>query len=145
MYAPEFVGLFLLSALVGLANVSGIGGGGITVPLVGLCWGFSTKKAIALSGATIFFGQIVRFIYQIKNKHPEKKATHIDYGITIVMFPLVLTGTTIGVLVNLSFPPIILNACLCIILLILGIQSIFAAKKRYDKETRDMKENHADS
>jgi len=43
MYAPEFVGLFVLSALVGLANVSGIGGGGITVPLVGLCWGFQTK------------------------------------------------------------------------------------------------------
>ena len=43
MYLPEFVGLGVLSALVGLANVSGIGGGGITVPLVSLCWGFTTK------------------------------------------------------------------------------------------------------
>ena len=63
VYPMEFFGLIILSALVGLANVSGIGGGGITVPLVAICWGFSTKKAIALSGATIFFGQIVRFIY----------------------------------------------------------------------------------
>jgi uncharacterized membrane protein YfcA len=60
------------------------------------------------------------------------------------MFPLVLTGTTVGVLVNLSFPPIILNCCLCFILLILGIQSIFAAKKRYDKETKDLQNNQAD-
>ena len=77
----------------------------------------------------------MRFIYQRKNKHPEKKATHIDYGITIVMFPLVMTGTTIGVLVNLSFPPVILNALLAFVLLALGVQSVFLAKKRYDTET----------
>lgn len=51
------------------------------------------------------------------------------------MFPLVMTGTTIGVLVNLSFPPIILNALLAVVLLALGVQSIFLAKKRYDTET----------
>lgn len=75
MYLPEFLGLFALSALVGLASVSGIGGGGITVPLVALCWGFSTKEAIALSGATIWWGSIVRFVYSYKKTHPEKKAT----------------------------------------------------------------------
>jgi len=43
MFVSEFVGLFVLSALIGMANVGGIGGGGMTVPLVAICWGFTTK------------------------------------------------------------------------------------------------------
>jgi hypothetical protein len=43
MYLPEFLGFLILPALVGLANVAGIGGGGITVPIVMICWGFTTK------------------------------------------------------------------------------------------------------
>ena len=40
MYSTEFFGLLILSALIGMANVGGIGGGGITVPVVAICWGF---------------------------------------------------------------------------------------------------------
>ena len=65
MNLEEFWGLFALSALVGMANVGGIGGGGITVPLVAICWGFSTREAIALSGATILWGSIVRFFWSV--------------------------------------------------------------------------------
>ena len=121
MNLEEFWGLFALSALVGMANVGGIGGGGITVPLVAICWGFSTREAIALSGATIFWGAIVRFFWSINQKHPQKKATHIDYGIVIVMLPLVLVGSATGVLVNLWLPPIVLSSMLTILLLILTI------------------------
>lgn len=131
----EFVGIFMLSALVGLANVSGIGGGGITVPLVALCWGFSTKEAIALSGATIFWGSIVRFIYKYNDKHPIKKATVVDYGVVIVMLPLVIVGSTTGVLVNLIFPPALLSFCLASLLFFLTISSFKMARKKYKEET----------
>lgn len=139
MFMLEFVGLFVLSALVGLANVSGIGGGGITVPLVAICWGFSTKEAIAISGATIFWGSIVRFAYSSGKKHPEKKATQIDYGIVLVMLPLVIIGTTTGVLINLSFPPIVLSILLALLLFYLSIGSTKTAIKLYKKETLLMK------
>jgi uncharacterized membrane protein YfcA len=119
MYAEEFWGLFTLSALVGMANVGGIGGGGITVPLVAICWGFSTREAIAISGATIFWGSIVRFFWSIDKKHPEKKATHIDYGIVIVMLPLVIVGSATGVLINLFLPPIVLSTMLTLLLIVL--------------------------
>lgn len=121
MFIEEFWGLFVLSALVGMANVGGIGGGGITVPLVAICWGFSTREAIALSGATIFWGSIVRFFWSLDKKHPEKKATHIDYGIVIVMLPLVIVGSATGVLVNLALPPIILSSILTLLLVVLTI------------------------
>ena len=43
IYLAEFVGFLVLPALVGVANVGGIGGGGLTVPLVMICWGFTKK------------------------------------------------------------------------------------------------------
>jgi uncharacterized membrane protein YfcA len=138
MFLEEFWGLFVLSALVGMANVGGIGGGGITVPLVAICWGFSTREAIALSGATIFWGSIVRFFWSIDKKHPEKKATHIDYGIVIVMLPLVIVGSATGVLVNLALPPIVLSTILTLLLVVLTIQSTGNAIKLYKKESAVM-------
>ena len=119
MYASEFTGIFVLSALIGMANVGGVGGGGMTVPLVSICWGFSTKTSIAISGTTICIGAVVRYFYTLNKKHPEKKATVIDFGIVIVMLPLVIVGSATGVLVNLSLPPVILSACLTVLLLFL--------------------------
>jgi uncharacterized membrane protein YfcA len=120
MYLPEFLGFLILPALVGLANVAGIGGGGITVPIVMICWGFTTKQSVALSGATIFVGSVVRFFYSLDRKHPEKKATSIDYGIVIVMLPLVLVGSFTGVLINVMLPPILLSIILTMLLIYLA-------------------------
>ena len=47
----------------------------------------------------------------------------IDYGIVIVMMPLVLVGSFTGVLLNIMLPPIILSSILTIILLALTLQS----------------------
>lgn len=124
IYQAEFAGFLILPTLVGLANVAGIGGGGITVPIVMICWGFSTKESVAISGATIFVGSVVRFFYSLDRKHPEKKATSIDYGIVIVMLPLVLVGAFTGVLVNIILPPIILSTVLTLLLIYLTYSSL---------------------
>ena len=84
-----------------------------------ICWGFDTKQSVAISGATIFVGSIVRFFYTMDRKHPEKKATSIDYGIVIVMLPLVLVGSFTGVLVNIVLPPFILSTILPLLLVFL--------------------------
>lgn len=143
MLAPEFVGIFVLSALIGMANVGGIGGGGMTVPLVAICWGFSTKQSIAISGCTIFIGAIVRFFYSYDKKHPEKKATQIDYGIVIVMLPLVVCGGSVGVLVNLAFAPAYLTLTLTLLLIALTWQSTLKMIEIYKRETKILSsQNH---
>ena len=48
----------------------------------------------------------------------------IDYGIVIVMMPLVLVGSFCGVLINIMLPPILLSAFLTIILILLTAQSL---------------------
>jgi uncharacterized membrane protein YfcA len=42
--------------------MSGLGGGGITIPILIYFFKFETKEAIAISGFTIFIGSLTRFI-----------------------------------------------------------------------------------
>ena len=137
VYEKEFAGIIVLTFLIALANVSGIGGGGLIIPISMALFTFTTKEAIAISGFTIFTGSVTRFFYSYNQRHPEKDATLIDYGIVIVMMPLVLLGSYIGVLMNLMLPPILLSLFLTLILILLTAQSFIKGKQMYQKETFD--------
>ena len=59
----------------------------------------------------------------------------IDYGIVIVMMPLVLVGSFVGVLVNIMLPPILLSIILTVILVALTAQSFIKGMQIYNKES----------
>lgn len=82
-----------------------------------------------------FVGAVVRYFYSVNSKHPEKSATHIDYGIVIVMLPLVVLGSFLGVLINIILPPVILSIMLTVLLIILTLQAGTSAIKIYRKES----------
>jgi uncharacterized membrane protein YfcA len=77
----------------------------------------------------------VRYIYSHNSRHPEKNSTHIDYGLVIVMLPLVLVGSFIGVFFNLMLPPVILSIILTVLLVFLTIQSLMQGYKIYLQES----------
>jgi uncharacterized membrane protein YfcA len=78
---------------------------------------------------------LTRFIMHFKKKHPEKDATVIDYGIAITMLPTVLFGSFVGNYINLTFPSIIIQTLLTIVLVLMTIETIFKARALYRKET----------
>ena len=125
--APRGIGLLVLPPLLAFANVGGVGGGGLIIPITMALYQFPTKEAIAISGFTIFAGAVMRFFYQVSDKHPNKKATIIDYGIVIVMMPMVLVGSFVGVLVNIYLPATVLSIILTLLLLGLALQSLSKA------------------
>jgi len=127
MFISEFAGLIVLPPLLAFANVGGVGGGGLIIPITMALFQFPTKEAIAISGFTIFTGAVMRFVYQFGDKHPQKKATIIDYSIVIVMMPMVLVGSFVGVLVNIYLPATVLSIILTLLLLGLAIQSLSKA------------------
>jgi uncharacterized membrane protein YfcA len=45
---------------------SGIGGGGVLVPLYIVAWGFHTEHAVALSNLTIAGGALANFVCNVK-------------------------------------------------------------------------------
>lgn len=98
----------MLTILMALAVMSGIGGGGIIVPLLMAFYDMSTKEAVAVSGFTILSGSICRYFTTYKNRHPEKDATTIEYSLTNVMLPTVLLGSIVGVFLNTILPALVL-------------------------------------
>ena len=139
----EIVGTIVLTILMALAVMSGIGGGGIIVPLLMVFYKLETKKAIAVSGFTILIGSLSRFGFTYKARHPLKDATCIEYSVTNVMLPLVLIGSVAGVFFNIIFPSVIIQISLTLLLLFLSIQSIFKAKSIYEKENEAFKDKQA--
>ena len=135
IYNPESIGLLVLAIMIALANVGGIGGGGLIIPIIMAFFKFTTKEAIAISGFTIFTGSLTRFLYSWKQKHPEKDATVIDYGIVIVMLPLVLVGSFVGVLFNIVLPSVVLSVMLTVVLGLLTFQSGMKALQMYRRES----------
>lgn len=111
-----------------LAVMSGIGGGGIIVPLLMVFYKLDTKGAIAASGFTILTGSLCRYAITINERHPDKDATCIEYGLANVMLPTVLIGSITGVLFNLMLPALVLQILLTTLLLFLAIQSGFKAR-----------------
>lgn len=104
-----------------LAVMSGIGGGGIIVPLLIVFYKLETKAAIAVSGCTILAGSICRYVITFKERHPHKDATCVEYGLSNVMLPIVLIGSLSGVLFNMLLPSIVLQICLTTLLSLLTV------------------------
>jgi len=108
MHTSELAGTIVLTILMALAVVSGIGGGGIIVSLFMVFYKLNTKEAIAVSGFTILTGSFARFLMTLDKRHPERDAPVIDYSLTNIMLPMVLTGSMCGVFLNLILPSLIL-------------------------------------
>ena len=96
----EFIGVVVLAAVIAASNAGGIGGGGIIVPICLSFFQFDTKSSVALSNFLIGTGALTRFILNYRLKHPEKDAVVVDYDIVMVMLPMVLLGSLIGVSIN---------------------------------------------
>ncbi len=114
----EIIGGILIFIGSALSNAGGIGGGGLLVPILILFLNFYTKEAIPISKLMIFTGSLTAFLMGIKNKNPFRDSTAVDYNIAIIIIPLVLFGTMIGVTFNKIFPPWIILMCLTTILII---------------------------
>ena len=94
----DVVGTFVLSTIVSIATMGGIGGGGIVIVLIQRLLYFELKEAIAISGFTIFTCSLTRYIITLDKRHPEKPSNvALDYGLATVMMPTVLMGSFIGV------------------------------------------------
>jgi hypothetical protein len=141
MHESEILGTVVLTVLMALAVISGIGGGGIIVSLLMVFYKLNTKEAIAVSGFTIFSGSIARFLITINKRHPHKDAPVIDYSLANIMLPTVLVGSLFGVFLNLLLPSLVLQIFLSIVLALLAVQSGFKAVHIYQQESMDEKNN----
>ena len=123
--------------LLAMANIGGIGGGGLIIPITIALFGFATREAIALSNATIFLGALTRFVlFSTSEKHPNNPdKTVIDYSLTGIMIPMVLVGSYTGVLINVMMPEVALAILLTLLLVFLTFNTTQKGRKLWRKET----------
>lgn len=134
--ALEIGGVILLPLLLGFANNGGVGGGGLIIPVCIAMFGFNTIQSIALSNFVIFVGAIVRYLgFSIKQDHPEKPATIVDYNLVAIMLPLVLCGSFVGVMISNIMPEAVLTMILAILLFYLTYDSLSKAIGLWKKES----------
>ncbi|GBG74709.1 hypothetical protein CBR_g19114 [Chara braunii] len=112
-----------------LANVGGVGGGGLFVPMFNLLLGFDAKTAVPLSKAMILGGSIVSFLYNKRVRHPlHKDRSVIDYDVAVLLQPMLLLGISIGVLCNIIFPSWLVVLLLTILLTYVSLRTLRKAR-----------------
>lgn len=116
MTSTEIIGAVFIIIGSAISNAGGIGGGGLLMPILVLYLNFNPKEAVPISKLMIFTGALTAFLLGLKNKNPFREASAIDYNITVLVIPLVLFGTMIGVTFNKIFPPWMILSLLTIIL-----------------------------
>ncbi|KAI9908255.1 hypothetical protein PsorP6_004412 [Peronosclerospora sorghi] len=127
------IGAFLATVL---AAGSGLGGGGLLVPLYVLLMRMPSREAVPLSKATIFGGSIASFLLNVRKRHPLLRSRPlIDYETILLLEPMTLAGTIIGVNMNAVFPEWLIVICIVILLTKTAFRTYNKGKKIWNEET----------
>eukprot|EP00929_Paragymnodinium_shiwhaense_P097320 TRINITY_DN5904_c0_g1_i1.p1 TRINITY_DN5904_c0_g1~~TRINITY_DN5904_c0_g1_i1.p1 ORF type:complete len:561 (+),score=59.93 TRINITY_DN5904_c0_g1_i1:62-1744(+) len=98
------------------AGATGIGGGGLNVPMLMLWSRFDIKEAVPLSHAAVMGNALAMLLRNAPQQHPHYPVRPlIHHEMALVLLPAMLGGTNLGVMVGRVFPPailIILSLCL---------------------------------
>jgi uncharacterized membrane protein YfcA len=93
-----------------------VGGGGIFVPVLSFLGGFSLKDAIPLSNVFILGGSVASLWVNAPLRHPVADRPLIDYVVSMVIGPMLLGGTMVGVLLNTVSPDFMVTGLLAVVL-----------------------------
>ena len=105
----EIIGLVVLLIGSAISNAGGIGGGALLLPILLVILRFDADVAIPISHLMIFAGAVTSFILGFSVKHPFREGITIDYNISLILIPILLFGTMVGVTLNKIIPnPVIL-------------------------------------
>ena len=143
--APIFTEQLTLDIIVSLlamiatisASASGIGGGGLLVPIYLIVMGWSVKNAVPLSNATIFGNAVTNIIINFPLRHPTADRPLVDFDLALVLIPMELTGSLVGVLLNILFPQWLTLVCLFLLLLSTTHRTYNKGKATWIKENKE--------
>ena len=102
----------------------GTGGGGIFVPVLIAVGLYPPIIAIPISKVMIFGAAIANFLYFGRQRHPTENRPLIEFNAAIIMEPITLAGTVIGVYCNVIFPSWLILLCLLLVLALLSIKTL---------------------
>lgn len=126
-----------------LANAGGLGGGAIFVPVLILLDNFTAVGAIPISKIMIFGAAIGNYVINVKKRHPNAPnlgKPMIDYTVTLVIEPMIVAGSVLGVLANISMPNWLITLFLVLLLVYTTFKTIHKGISTWKEETRQIQE-----
>mgnify|MGYP000942936411 CR=1 FL=1 len=103
----ECFGSILMTLLVGVANAGGMGGSFIAAPILMIIFNYSPAHAIRLVYCVVFGGSLGNFAINFLAKRQSSLKPLIDYDVSLIALPMLLCGTSVGVLMNSVTPPFV--------------------------------------
>ncbi len=96
----EIFGAILIIIFSGLLTSGGMGGGGIYTPILLMIFAYDSGKAVMLVYSMIFGGSLGNFLNVSRQKDIETGKPVILYDFALIVTPLMILGSTIGILFN---------------------------------------------
>uniref|UniRef100_A0A6B2L2X6 Membrane transporter protein n=1 Tax=Arcella intermedia TaxID=1963864 RepID=A0A6B2L2X6_9EUKA len=140
----DYATLAVLMAGGVVAAGGGIGGGGVFIPVLILLGGFKTSDAIPLSNVMIFGSSMASMFLVLRQSHPHADKPLIEYDLAMVMQPLALSGTVVGVVLNTVFPDWVVLILLILVLLSTTYRTTLKGVKEWKKEREGAEEEEED-
>jgi uncharacterized membrane protein len=82
----------------------------------------------------IFTGALTSFILGFRQKHPTRNSISIEYNIPLLLVPMLLFGTMVGVTLNRVTPPWIILVSLTAVLIINTYKTLKKGRNLYKSE-----------
>jgi uncharacterized membrane protein YfcA len=129
----------MVGVLLLLANMGGIGGGGLLVPVGLTFFGFDVKNAIYLSNLSICVSSLIRYLLNFKKPHPLKKGRGIlvDMSLSALMLPMIVSGVSCGTLVSIVTPSIVVRISFVVFLAYFMAGLVIKTFKLYISESKN--------
>ncbi|EGD79068.1 hypothetical protein PTSG_02036 [Salpingoeca rosetta] len=133
--------LIVLFVFLGMSSAGGIGGGGLIIPILSVITLFPPYYAVPLSSTAIVGASIVQFFFQIRRRHPLPGAQHrrvIDFDTILMLLPLALAGTVVGVIFNTVSPDWLVLVVVIIVLVFTTFKTLVKGRelRRQEQEAR---------
>lgn len=136
------VGIFLAVVFIAVAAGSGLGGGGVLVPLYITMLDVNAMHAVALSNVTILGSSIMNVIINSRREHPAVHTRRmIDWEVVLVMEPSSILGTVLGAIMNKTFPVWLSMILMLAFLVATTVRTFKKALKLYGLESRALEAN----
>lgn len=130
-----------------ISTAGGIGGGGIYVPLLYGVGQFPLSMCIPLSKAMVLGGSVANILLLSQERHPSANRPLIYYEVATIFEPVVLLGTTVGVICNMMFPNWLIVILLLVVISLMTVRVTIKGVQLCIQENKDRLEasSHIDT
>jgi hypothetical protein len=129
----------LVILVAALASLSGVGGGGIVVPIIAFLLGTGVKFASPISSTAIMGAAVGKNIVSLMRRHPVLVRPLIHFDLAVLLETMLTLGTIIGVVLFTILPEVAIVIILLLVLGYSGVDALLSGLRKYREEDAVLK------